>query len=344
MMDYGLDLHREKPLLIAEVGQAHEGSLGMAHAYIDAVADSGADAVKFQTHIASAESTLDEPFRVQFSRQDPTRYAYWRRMEFSPEQWLGLANHARERGLYFLSSPFSLEAVSLLADIGVSAWKIGSGEALSYHVLDAIFAMGGPIIVSTGMSPWNEIDRLVDCLNANHASFALMQCTSRYPTPFAEVGLNVLEEMRARYHCPVGLSDHSGSPYPALAALAQGAKLIEVHVTFDRRLFGPDITSSVTFDELSLLVKARDAFVEMNANPVNKDGLASSLTTMRTTFGKSVAPVRDLPAGTVLERDMLTIKKPASGIPAEALDSLVGRRLLSDASPQRLLQWKNVNE
>ncbi|HMJ63289.1 MAG TPA: N-acetylneuraminate synthase family protein, partial [Bryobacteraceae bacterium] len=115
-------------LIIAEVAQAHDGSLGAAHSYIDAIATAGADAVKFQTHIASAESTLREPWRVKFSLQDATRFEYWRRTGFSEVQWAGLRQHAVERGLLFLSSPFSLEAAELLQRVGVSAWKIASGE------------------------------------------------------------------------------------------------------------------------------------------------------------------------------------------------------------------------
>ena len=115
-------------LVIAEVAQAHDGSLGMAHAFIDAAARAGADAVKFQTHIAAAESTPGEPWRVQFSFQDKTRYDYWKRMEFTEEGWRGLKAHADERGLLFLSSPFSSEAVALLRRVGVAAWKVASGE------------------------------------------------------------------------------------------------------------------------------------------------------------------------------------------------------------------------
>src|SRR5688572_5028603 len=121
-----IELQHGRCLIIAEVGLAHDGSLGLAHAFIDEVARGGADAVKFQTHIAAAESTAAEPFRVKFSRQDATRYEYWKRMEFTEAQWRGLADHARDRGLLFLSSPFSIEAVELLARVGMPMWKIAS--------------------------------------------------------------------------------------------------------------------------------------------------------------------------------------------------------------------------
>ena len=326
-----------KTFLIAEVAQAHDGSLGSAHAFIDAAADAGADAVKFQTHISTAESTLDEPFRTRFTDQDETRYSYWRRMEFPATQWEGLAGHARERGLHFLSSPFSVEAVHLLAGLGMPAWKVGSGETQSRDLLVAMLDAGGPILLSTGMSSWREIDDTVAFLKERKAEFVLLQCTSRYPTPLSEVGLNLLDEMAHRYGCPVGLSDHSGTPFPALAAMAKNASIVEVHVVFDRRTFGPDTPASVTFEELALLARARDAFAELASNPVDKDALASSLSELRVMFGKSLAPSRPLAAGTVLERGMLTGKKPASGIPVDALDTLVGRRLIRDVTPDRLL-------
>jgi N-acetylneuraminate synthase len=329
-------------LLIAEVSQSHDGSLGMAHAFIDAAAEAGADAIKFQTHIAAAESTLDEPFRVKFSRQDDTRYAYWQRMEFTPSQWAGLAQHAKERGLVFLSSPFSIAAIELLKSLEMPAWKVGSGEVLSRDLLDAMLAAGGPILLSTGMSRWDEIDRTVADLRVRQATVAVLQCTSQYPTPLEQVGLNVLDEMRQRYACPVGLSDHTGTPFPALAALARGCDLIELHVTFDRRLFGPDVSASVTFEELAFIRTARDRFAQMDQHPVDKDRLAEQLTQMRSTFGKSLAPARPLTAGTTLTRDQLTLKKPAIGIPADDLGEVIGRRLARNVTPDRLLTWEDL--
>src|SRR2546422_153958 len=154
-------LQRGRCLIIGEVGLAHDGSLGYAHAFIDEVARAGADAVKFQTHIASAESTPSEPFRVKFSRQDETRYDYWKRMAFTEEGWRGLAEHARERGILFLSSPFSIQAVELLERIGMPLWKIASGETSNAMLLDRVLDTRKPVLLSTGMSPIEEIDQAV---------------------------------------------------------------------------------------------------------------------------------------------------------------------------------------
>ena len=329
--------------VVAEVAQAHDGSLGIAHSFIDAAAAAGADAIKFQTHIADAESTKEEPFRIKFGYEDDTRYDYWRRMEFTAEQWQGLARHARQSGVCFLSSAFSIEAVRLLRGLRVPAWKVGSGEFASRTLMAEMAAAGGPIIYSTGMSRTNEVDEFSVWCRSKGVPFALFQCTSKYPTPLREVGLNVLGELRARHSCPVGLSDHSGMLYPGLAAMAQGADLLEVHVTFDREMFGPDASASLTFREVAEIVKARDAFYEMQKSPVDKDKMATALTDVRNLFSKSLAVVRDLEAGTVLTEDLLTQKKPGSGIPPSDLAEVVGRRLKRFVKADRLLRWDDLD-
>ncbi len=334
----------QPPLVVAEIGQAHDGSLGMAHAFIDAVAGAGADAIKFQTHIASAESTLDEPFRVKFSRQDPTRYDYWTRMEFTAEQWAGLAEHTREKGLVFMSTPFSLPAVELLRRLDVAAWKVGSGETGNRQLLDAMSGDGRPVLLSTGMSTMAEVEASVGHLQKKATPLAVLQCTSRYPTPLEEVGLNMLEVFRARFDCPVGLSDHTGTVFPSLAALARGAALVEVHVTFDRRMFGPDATASVTMEELAQIVESGRAFHELATHPVDKDAMSRRLAETRALFTKSVSARCELEAGTVLREDMLTLKKPGTGIPAHELASLVGRRLARRVLPERLLSYEDFDD
>src|SRR5262245_9697867 len=222
--------------VIGEIAQAHDGSLGLAHAYIDAIASAGADAVKFQTHIAAAESTPAEPWRVKFSLQDETRYDYWRRMEFTEAQWAGLRRHADERGLLFLSSPFSVEAVELLKRVGVAAWKVASGELANPVIFDAIGDTGRPVLLSTGMSPMSEIDAAVSRVREKRLPLAVMQCTTAYPCPPEKIGLNLLETFRDRYGSAVGLSDHSGTIYPSLAAATLGSEVVEVHVTMSREM------------------------------------------------------------------------------------------------------------
>ncbi len=325
--------------LIAEIAQAHDGSLGLAHAFIDAAAEAKADAVKFQTHIAAAESTRQEKFRVNFSRQDTTRYDYWKRIEFSPEQWRGLAEHAKASGLAFLSSAFSMQAIDLLDELDVPAWKIASGEIRSQALIDRVASTGKPLLVSTGMSPWAEIEETVDYLRDKETDFCLMQCTSKYPTPLNEVGINVISQYRERFGCSVGLSDHSGTIFPSLAAIATGCDVIELHLTLDRNMFGPDVASSLDVSEFSIVSAARDAFYEMQNCPVDKDKMAEQLNEMRALFMRSAAPARDLEKGTIITSDMIAAKKPGTGIPLSEIPRMIGRKLTRPVAADELFEW-----
>lgn len=329
-------------LIVAEVAQAHDGSLGLAHAFIDAIANAGADAVKFQTHIAAAESTPSEEFRVKFSPQDATRYDYWKRMEFTAEQWYGLARHAENRGLLFLSSPFSVEAVELLTRVGVPAWKVASGELTNTAMLDRMIRTGLPIILSTGMSSLSEIDWVVARTREASVPLAVLQCTSAYPCPPERVGLNLLPFFRERYGCPVGLSDHSGTIYPGLAGATLGMNILEVHVTLSREMFGPDVPASVTTNELRQLVEGIRFIERMMAAPVNKDDVAQELAPLRQVFTKSIVARTNLQAGVVLREEHLALKKPGTGIPARRLPDVIGRVLLRDVAADELLSFADL--
>jgi N-acetylneuraminate synthase len=312
--------------IIAEVAQAHDGSLGMAHAFVDAAAAAGADAIKFQTHIASAEGTAAEPWRTKFSPQDKTRFAYWRRMEFTPRQWQGLKAHAEKLGIHFLSSPFSLQAVELLQQVGVAAWKVASGEISNPELLDAMAATGQPVMLSTGMSPPQEIDAAVGRLRRHRVPLMVMQCTSLYPCPPELVGLDQIPAFRERYGCAVGLSDHSATIYPGLAAATLGIEALEIHLTLSREMFGPDVVASITSGELRQLVEGVHFVERMRAARTDKSRLPEAVTALRDIFMKSVVAAREVPKGAILSREDLTTKKPGSGIPAAELKTLVGLR------------------
>lgn len=323
-------LSAERCLIIGEVAQAHDGSLGMAHAFIDAIARAGADAVKFQTHIASAESTPQEPWRVKFSRQDATRYEYWKRMEFTPEQWQGLADHAKEKNLIFLSSPFSIKAAELLEKIGMPAWKIASGETGNTQLLNHILKTKLPILLSTGMSAIEEIDATVKLVQNADVELAVMQCTTAYPCPPEKIGLNMIPFFRERYGCAVGLSDHSGTIYAGLAAAALGIEALETHVTFSREMFGPDVPASVTLEELKQLTEGVRFIERMRSNPMDKDGFAQDALPLRRMFTKSIVAAMDIKTGTALEERHLALKKPGTGLTSDRLPDILGRRLLRD--------------
>ncbi len=332
-----------KCLIIGEVAQTHDGSLGAAHAYIDAVASAGADAIKFQTHIAAAESTPGEPWRIKFSRQDATRYDYWKRMEFTQEQWRGLYEHAKERGLLFLSSAFSPEAVDLLECVGVPAWKVGSGEVSNLPLLIKMARTGKPVILSSGMSDWEELDAAVKTVRENGASVATLQCSTSYPCPPETLGLNVIAELRRRYDCHSGLSDHSGTIYAGLAAATLGAKMIEVHVAFSRECFGPDVIASITTPELKQLVEGVRFIERALAAPVDKRAMAEELAEMRRVFGKSVVAARDLSAGDRISDGDIAFKKPGVGIPAARFNEVIDRRLKRAVAADTLISEDDLD-
>ena len=326
-----------KCFVVAEVAQAHDGSLGTAHSFIDIAADCGADAIKFQTHIASAESTRREPFRVKFSRQDATRYDYWKRMEFTSVQWAGLAKHALRRKLVFLSSPFSVEAVDLLEKIGMPAWKIGSGEVTNGILLDRVLKTGKPVLLSSGMSSLAELTKTVSRIKKAGRDVIVYQCTSKYPCPAEEAGLSSIPELFRKLKVPIGFSDHSGKPYAGIAAAALGALSVEAHITLSRRAFGPDVPSSLTPEEFAFMVEGIRFAEKAAASTYSKDRMAASMATMRSIFGRSIVACRSMTAGTIIRKSDLAVKKPAGGLSPEKMHIIIGKRLKSDKQVDDLI-------
>lgn len=310
--------------IVAEIGSVHDGSFGNAKKLIEAAAGAGADAVKFQTHIAASETLPDAPEPPYF-RGEP-RFQYFERTAFSREQWAELRAHCAAQGVEFLSSPFSVEAVELLGEIGVSWFKIGSGEVTNTPMLEAVARTGKPVLLSSGMSTWAELDEAVEVIRRRHDRVTLLQCTSEYPCPPEEVGLNVMLAMRERYGLDVGLSDHTLTNVAAFAAVVLGAAVVEKHFTFSRLMYGSDARHSAEPDEFRDLVRGVRELEAMLSHEVDKDETARRLRPMKEIFEKSVVTTADIPAGAVIERSMLAVKKPGSGIPARRLEEVIGRR------------------
>ena len=328
--------------LIAEVALAHDGSLGLACAFVDAAAEAGVDAVKFQTHIAEAESTPREQFRVPVFPQDRSRYDYWKRTEFSPDQWRMLSSYVREKELVFLSSPFSDQAVEILLQCEVPAWKIASGEVGNLPLLERIAETRLPVILSSGLSTWDELGEATQFLKTHDVDFAILQCTSAYPCPPDSWGLNLIGEIRDRYGCPVGLSDHSGGLAASFAAVTLGANILEFHITLSRRMFGPDVASSLTVEQASDLVQSVRLLEKALGSPVDKDRAAEERSELRRLFTKSVVAAEDLPAGTVLTREHLAFKKPGDGIQAKDYRTLIGQQTTGRVAKDHILSYEDL--
>ncbi|MFT5244451.1 MAG: N,N'-diacetyllegionaminate synthase [Psychroserpens sp.] len=329
----------KKVFTIAEVGQAHDGSLGILHSYIDSVSKTGVDAIKFQTHIAEAESSVFEPFRVNFSYEDKNRFDYWKRMEFTLDQWIGIKAHCDDVGLEFMSSPFSIAAVDLLEKVGVKRYKIGSGEVNNLLLLERVVQTKKPIIISSGMSSFQELDNTVGWLKKQGAHFSIMQATTAYPTSPEQYGLNVISELQKRYQVPIGYSDHSSDIGTCIAATALGAEILEFHVVFDKNLFGPDSKSSLTIPEIKSLVTSVKKVRKALNHPVDKSD-NTAFFDLKKMFEKSLAVNKDLEEGHMIKFEDLETKKPKGyGVDASKFMQVIGMKV-----NREMKQWDFLNE
>jgi N,N'-diacetyllegionaminate synthase len=325
-------------LVVAEIGNNHDGSIRQAERLIEAAAEAGVDAVKFQTHIAEAEMLPSTPTPPHFGEP---RYEFAKRMELSFDDHLRLKAMAEEQGLIFFSSPFSVEAVELLERVGVPAYKVASGEVTNPPVLDAVAATHKPVLLSSGMSGLDELERATAVFRNAASPFIVLQCTSAYPCQPEHVNLRAMVTLGDCLDCSYGLSDHTSGIEIALAAVALGASVVEKHFTLSRRLYGPDHHASLEPEELRRLV-AGVRLVEAALGSGLKEH-DPALDPVRATFEKSVVTVAPIAAGTVIERSMLTTKRPGTGIPAARLSGIVNRRARRDIRGNALVEERDLD-
>lgn len=312
--------------IIAEIGSVHDGSFGNACKLIELAAKCGADTVKFQAHIAASETLRDAPAPAYFKGEP--RFAYFERTAFNKSQLSELKNLAAANGIKFLCSPFSIEAVDLLEQVGVDSYKIPSGEVTNIPLLARIARTGKAVFLSSGMSNWTELDAAVEALRPG-GPLVILQCTSQYPCPPERVGLNVLTEMKQRYMLPVGLSDHTHGHAASFAAAALGAEVVEKHLTFSKLMYGSDAANAMEPEEFTIYCAGLREISRMLASPVDKNDL-SELGEMKRVFEKSVVTARSLKAGAVLTLETLAFKKPGDGIPASRYQELIGKTVARD--------------
>jgi N-acetylneuraminate synthase len=324
-------------MIIAEIGSVHDGSFGNAVKLIEAAAAAGADAVKFQTHLAAAETLRDAPMPSYFKGEP--RFQYFERTSFSRPQWSSLKAACDENGVQFLSSPFSLEAVDLLEDVGISVYKIPSGEVSNIPLLERIRSTAKPVLLSSGMSDWGELDAAMAALKGSPVT--ILQCTSAYPCKPEEVGLNVISEMSARYNVPVGFSDHTMGYAAGFAAATMGATVIEKHFTFSRLMYGSDARHSMEPAEFRVFAQGLRDIWTMQTNPVNK-GDVSAFLEMKRIFQKSIVIQRDMKKGSILSLGDLCFKKPGDGISAARYGEVLGRVLARDLAGDHKLAWEDL--
>ncbi|MEO6285556.1 MAG: N-acetylneuraminate synthase family protein [Dyadobacter sp.] len=333
---------RDDIYIIGEVGQAHDGSIGMAHSYIDALATVGVNAVKFQMHMAEAESSIYEPFRSGTDFFDPSRMDYWKRIAFTTAQWMSLKQHCKEKNLDFIVSPFSISSINILHEIGVDKVKIGSGDADNLLIINQIVKLNKDIIISSGLSTVTELDQSVAYLKSKYCNLSLLQCATSYPTNPTQWGLNVIGELTERYGIPIGYSDHSGDIYACLAAASIGARMLEFHITFDQRMYGPDASASLNVDRAIRMVRGVREIEIALKHPVDKADNAG-FETLKIDFGKSLALNKTLPKGHCIAINDLETKKPSGyGIPAKCYNDIIGKHLVRDVEKWAFLNYQDL--
>jgi len=322
--------------VIAEAGINHNGDVKLATELVEAAADAGADAIKFQTHFPEHEMLRGGATAAYVGE---SLFDLLTRTALSREAHYALAAAARNRDIVFLSTPFSREAADFLDAFGVPAFKTGSGELTHLPLQRHIARKRKPMIISTGMSTPEEIDRTVAAVRAEGTPFALMHCTSTYPTPYEHVQLGCIGWLRSRYGVPVGFSDHTLGTAIALAAVAEGADLFEKHFTMSRSLPGPDQKGSIEPAELEALVR--------NIRAVEHAGGATKAIQpgeqdVRNMAHHSVVSIRDIRAGATIAADDVWAKRPGTGIPARQLDEVIGRVAKRAIEKDRLLSWDDL--
>jgi sialic acid synthase SpsE len=327
------------PLVVAEIGINHEGDPAKAHRLVDAAADAGLECVKFQTHVVEDEMIPNDV--VPGNATEPI-WDMMHRCALSAQDEREVKEHAAERGLLFLSTPFSRAAADRLAELDVPAYKIGSGECNNYPLVRHIASLGKPVIVSTGMNDLASIRPTVEILRSAGVGFALLHCTSLYPTPPEQVRLGALGELAEAFPDAVlGLSDHTTTIYPCLGAVALGASVLERHFTLDMSWPGPDIAVSSTPAEFAEL--ARGSRLIHAARGGTKAVLADEQPTIDFAYA-CVVTLGRVAAGEQFTTGNLWVKRPGTGeIKAVDYESLLGRRARRDLPADVQVAWADVD-
>ena len=326
------------PFVIAEVGINHEGSLEKAKQMVDDAKKCGAECVKFQSHIIEDEMIENNVIPGNTSE---SIWNIMKRCALTEAEEKELKKYVEDLGMIYLCTPFSRAAADRLQKMRVSAFKIGSGECNNYPLIEHIASFRKPIILSTGMNDIKNIKKSVNILEKFGVSYALLHCTSIYPTPYNKVRLNALVDLKKHFKkAVVGLSDHSLGNYTSFAAIPLGASIIEKHFTSDKKWPGPDIPISITPLELEDLIKGTKAIYEALGG--QKTILKEESPTIKFAYA-SVVAIEDISKGERFTKDNLWVKRPGTGeIKAEHYSKILGKKAKVLISKNTLIKWKQI--
>ena len=326
-----------KTFIIAEGCDNHMGNLDTAKEMCRQAKLAGADCIKFQHHLPDEEMLKDVPMSSNF---DIPLYEFLKLHALTLDQHIELMRYCKEIGIVYLCTPFSYKAACELNEIGVSAFKIGSGEMTDIPSLKKIAEFGKPMIVSTGMATMDEIRRTYDMLVASGIEFALTNCLSEYPPRYEDVNLGVIKEMKESFpKAVIGHSDHTPDLYTCYAAVALGAHIIEKHVIINKLIPGPDQTVSIDFEDLHRLV---DGTRKIEAALGNEKKVHQNEKSIREWAFRSIVSMRDIKKGEVITQDMVWSKRPGTGIPSHRMQEVIGKRACADIACNTLIKWEEL--
>lgn len=322
--------------IIAEIGSVHDGSFGNAKKLIQAAKNAGADFVKFQTHIASAETTRDAPSPAYF--KDESRFDYFNRISFDLKQYKELIRFSNSIKIKLITSPFSIEAVKIIKNLKIKIIKIPSGELTNFPMLDFINKNKFEVILSTGMSNYDEITEAINRLK--NCKLTLMQCTSLYPCPNNSVGINVLEEFKNKFNLDIGFSDHTEGYAASIVATYIGSKYIEKHITFSKMMYGSDAKFAMEFKEFEIFCREIRNIDEIKKNPVNKNDIRK-FNKFKNVFQKSIYLNKDLKKNDIIKLKHLSFKKPDTGISAMDYEEILNKKIKKNLSKNHKFKWSD---
>jgi N-acetylneuraminate synthase len=309
------------PFIIAEAGINHNGDYNKAIQLVDSAKENGADCIKFQYHITSAE-LIKADIRPGYLSQE-TLWDITKRIELSADENHKIQEYCKKIGIMYMSTPFSREAADILNAMNVGAFKIGSGECNNIPLLEYIAKMSRPMILSTGMNDIESIKRSVHTIQKHDCPLMLMHCTSIYPTPYDKVHLGAITQLQETFELPIGFSDHSENIYASLASIALGACVIEKHFTVSSEWPGPDIGFSMDSEELSELVSGCKAVYAALGG--KKENIPEEQPIKDFAFA-SVVAIKEIKAGELFSKENIWVKKPGTGeIEAKDFNSVIGK-------------------
>lgn len=332
------------PLVVPEIGINHNGSLEIAKLMVDAAKRAGAKLIKHQTHIIDDEMSK-EAQNVIPGNANISIYEIMKHCALSSQDERALKEYAENLGLVYLSTPFSRAGANRLEDMGVSAYKIGSGECNNYPLLKHIASFKKPIILSTGMNNLESIAKSVAILQEYEIPFVLLHTTNLYPTPPHLVRLNAMLRLKERFDCLVGLSDHTTNNLACLGAVALGACVLERHFTDSMERQGPDIVCSMDEKALrDLIEQSKEMALMRGTQTESKEATKEEQVTIDFAFASvvSIAPIKK---GEILSMENIWVKRPGKGgIPASVFESLLGKRALRDIDANRQLNYEDFED